>query len=445
MSRARTATDVAWVDLWGETLGAVAWDDARRIATFEFTPEFSRGSLDPAPIRLPIAAARRGDRIYEFPTLAGETFHGLPGLLADSLPDRFGHRVIDAWLAGQGRAPADFSPVERLCYVGRRAMGALEFRPALNEKLEQGVALEIDALVALASSVQRERATLTGTLDPRQPAKTADALLDLLRVGTSAGGARPKAVVAWNQQSGALRSGQVQAPPGFTHWLLKFDGVSDTQLGDGAGFGRIEYAYSLMARSAGIDMQPCRLLEEGGRAHFMTRRFDRRHDGTDDEHKVHLQSLCALGHFDYNVAGGYGYEQAFQVARQLGLPHPAAVELFRRMAFNVLSRNQDDHTKNIAFLMEPDGTWHLAPAFDLTFAYNPNGSWTDRHQMSIAGKRDDFVRDDLLETGKAMGVKTARHVLEEVADAVSRWPEFAGDSGVPADETRAIGKLHRRL
>jgi serine/threonine-protein kinase HipA len=327
--------------------------------------------------------------------------------------------------------------VERLCYTGRRAMGALEFEPAVDIKLDKSVPVEVGELVVLARTMLSQRADLQANLR----ADTSDALLDIIRVGTSAGGGRPKAVIAVNDETGEVRSGQVEAPPGFDHWILKFDGVRDSQLGETAGYGRVEYAYYRMALACGIEMTECRLLEEADRAHFMTRRFDR----PDGGRKLHLQSLCALAHFDFNHAGAYSYEQAFQVMRELRLPYPDAEQQYRRMVFNIIARNQDDHTKNIAFLMDPEGQWRLSPAYDVTYAYNPSGDWTSRHQMTVAGKREGFEREDLLQVGREMSINKPADIVGEVRDEVGRWGEFAGEAGVPSEKVAAIGATHRDL
>jgi serine/threonine-protein kinase HipA len=421
--------DVATVRLWERDIGAVAWNNDRRVGEFEYNSEFLRLGLDIAPLMMPL---RRG--IFSFPHLNRETFLGLPGFLADALPDRFGNRIIDAWLARQGRSSKNFTPVERLCYMGARGMGALEFRPAIGPQERKSIPIEISELAQLAAEILRHRTSWTVNLKGSK----AEALHTIIRVGTSAGGNRAKAVIAWNPATEEVRSGQVSAPPGFEPWILKFDGVNDRALGDPQGFGRMEYAYHRMAIMAGIEMTDCRLLEEDGRAHFMTRRFDRR-DGA----KIHMQSLCAIGHYDFNAAGEFGYEQAFLVIQRLNLGHPAMQELFRRMVFNVLSRNQDDHTRNIAFLMDRNGQWSLAPAFDVVWAYNPTGIWTDRHQMSINGKRDDLTRNDLLTVAGQFSIKGAQEIIEQVGDVVSRWPQFAAEADVPSDFRESIRKTHR--
>jgi serine/threonine-protein kinase HipA len=427
--------DTALVRMWDRLVGAVAWNDERRLATFEFDPDFLDEGLDLAPLKMPWAQARRAQARFNFPGLAFETFRGLPGLLADALPDQFGNSIIDAWLARQGRTAESFSPVERLCYTGRRAMGALEFEPAVVGALDESVPVEVGELVVLARTMLDNRAGLHANLQ----ADASDALLDIIRVGTSAGGGRPKAVIAVNDATGEVRSGQVEAPEGFDHWILKFDGVRDSQLGEPAGYGRIEFAYHLMAAACGIEMTTCRLLEESDRAHFMTRRFDRPGHGR----KLHLQSLCAMAHFDFNTAGAHSYEQAFQIMRELRLPYPDAEQQFRRTVFNIIARNQDDHTKNIAFLMDSEGEWRLSPAFDVTYAYNPTGDWTNRHQMTLAGKREGFTREDLLTVGREMSIKKGADIIAEVGEAVGRWAEFAIAAGVSEERAAAIGGTHR--
>ena len=428
---------IAEVRLWGRTIGAVVIDDGRDYAAFEFTPEFSASGIEVSPITMPL-----GTRVYEFPELPRPTFHGLPGLLADSLPDRFGNALIDAWLATQGRTPDSFSSVERLCYTGTRGMGALEYAPALGPRSARAKLIDVDALVTLASDVLSRHEHIGGRLAEDVDTK---ALTDILTVGTSAGGARAKAVIAWNRQTNEVRSGQVAAGEGFEYWLLKFDGVTgnrDKELEDPRGYGVIEYAYALMAQSAGITMAECRLLEEHGRRHFMTKRFDR----LDDGRKLHMLSLGAMAHLDYNQPGAHGYEQAFQVMRRLALPMAAFEEQFRRMVFNIVARNQDDHVKNIAFLMDKTGAWSLAPAFDVTYSYNPSGAWTSSHQMTVNGKRDGFTRADLRAVARSAGLKQGRAdaILDEVAAAVGRWPEFAAAAALDEGVAERIGQAQRR-
>ncbi len=427
---------LAEVILWDTRVGAVSQPDGEPIATFEYDPGFAGSGIELSPIEMPLAAGRR----YRFPSLSEESFAGLPGLLADSLPDRYGNALIDAWLATQDRDPGSFDAVERLCYIGRRGMGALEFRPATGPRPTKSHAIDVAALAELANEVMAERADLIASLAKPDREGT---LKEILRVGTSAGGARAKALIALNPDTGEVHSGQLDVDPGFEHWILKFDGVEDStrDLGASRGYGAIEWVYSRMAVAAGIEMAECRLLEENGRRHFMTRRFDRGPDGD----KLHMQSLAGLAHLDYRQPGANSYEQAFRVIRRLGLPRGAIEQQFLRMAFNVVARNQDDHVKNIAFLMDRAGHWSLSPAFDVVYAYNPAGRWTSAHQMSVNGKRDEITLKDLRQVAELVSVKRSRadELLARVVDAVGRWPEVAGDAGVSEDRIARIERAHR--
>jgi serine/threonine-protein kinase HipA len=427
---------IAKVQLWGRTIGAVSTVEGRDYAAFQYDPEFARSGIEVSPFTMPLS-----DRVSVFPELPRTAFHGLPGLLADSLPDRFGNALINAWLAMQGRTPESFNAVERLCYTGNRGMGALEFVPALGPKPTTAARIEIDALVRRASEVLAQRGGIKADFTGRTRKK---ALNDILRVGTSAGGARAKAVIAWNRATNEVRSGQIAAGDGFEYWLLKFDGVSgnqDKELEDPKGYGAIEYAYHLMARAAGIAMSECRLLEENGRCHFMARRFDR----LAGSEKLHMQSLCALAHFDFNQPGAYAYEQALLAIRQLKLPMQAMEEQFRRMVFNIVARNQDDHVKNIAFLMDQQGRWSLAPAFDTTYSYNPSGAWKATHQMTMNGRRDGFTMEDFRACARNALMKRGRAdaIIEEVRTAVVRWPEFAAQARVAEPRCARIRASHR--
>ncbi len=429
---------LAEVKLWGKTIGAVALPDGEDVASFEYDAAFAQSGIQVAPLAMPLSR-----RVYRFPELARQTFHGLPGLLSDSLPDKFGNALIDAWLASQGRQAGSFNAVERLCYIGQRGMGALEFVPATGPAAKQTTHIEVSQLVELASDVLNHRNDLQASFAGKG---RADALRDILRVGTSAGGARAKAVIAWNPQTNEVRSGQVKADQGFEYWLLKFDGVSgnkDKELEDPRGYGLIEYAYSLMALDCGIEISECRLFHENGRSHFMTRRFDRLPGGE----KVHMQSLCALAHYDFNMAGAYSYEQALLAMRQLQLPMQAIEQLFRRMAFNIVARNQDDHVKNIAFLMNKAGEWSLSPAFDMTYSFNPLGAWTASHQMTMNGKREGFTLEDFNACAKTASMKRGRaaKIVAEVQATVSKWPTFADQAGLPESvRDRIQGTLNLR-
>jgi serine/threonine-protein kinase HipA len=427
---------VAEVKLWGKSIGAVSWDEGAGVAHFEYDPDFIRSGIEVAPLTMPLSK-----QIYTFPALPRETFHGLPGLLADSLPDDFGNALINVWLANQGRSPETFNPVERLCYTGIRGMGALEYLPSQGALKDKSELVDVKALVELASKILTKRNALQGFFDPEL---REDSLQDILRVGTSAGGARAKAIIAWNQKTNEVRSGQVKAGKGFSYWLLKFDGVSgnrDKELDDPAGYGLIEHAYYHMAKKAGIDMEESRLLKENGRSHFMTRRFDR----TDTGQKIHMQSFCAMEHFDFKKAGAHSYEQALRTIRKLGMPMAMIEEQFRRMAFNIIGRNQDDHVKNIAFLMDKAGNWSLSPAFDMTYSYNPQGDWTSRHQMSLNSKRDDFTIEDFKACAKNVSMKRGRaeEIVRQVQEAVLQWNYFAAKSGVPPEVADGIAKAHR--
>ena len=415
---------VAEVRLWGRTIGAVSLEEGDEVAAFEYDPAFAGSGIEISPLTMPLS-----NRVYTFPELSRKTFYGLPGLLADSLPDKFGHVLINAWLATQGRQPDSFNVVERLCYTGERGMGALEFAPATGPKARQASRIQIDKLVELASEILTHRNNLQVSFADKSREQ---ALTDILRVGTSAGGARAKAVIAWNPSTNEVRSGQIPAGAGFEYWLLKFDGVTgnkDKELEDPQGYGVIEYAYYKMARDCGIDISECRLFEENGRRHFMTRRFDRLAGGE----KLHMLSLCALAHYDFNMAGAYAYEQALLVIRQMGLPMSAIEEQFRRMVFNIIARNQDDHVKNIAFLMDKSGNWSLSPAFDVIYSFNPVGAWTASHQMTLNGKRDDFTMDDFKACAKAASMKRGRAetIINEVRETASRWKDYAEEAGVP--------------
>lgn len=421
----------AWVRLWGKTIGAVLLNDGEDVASFEYDPGFVTSGIEVSPLVMPLST-----RVYSFPGLARATFRGLPGLLADSLPDRFGNALIDTWLATQGRTPESFNAIDRLCYIGNRGMGALEFAPVTGPAAKGTRNIQIDLLVELASEILSQRGDLSVSF---QEVSRQRALTEILRIGTSAGGARAKALIAWNPQTNEVRSGQIDAGPGFEYWLLKFDGVKgnrDKEMEDPKGYGAIEFACYLMAKDCGIAMEECRLFEENDRRHFMTRRFDRTRDGK----KIHMQSLCALAHFDFNLAGAYSYEQALLAMRQLKLPMSAIEEQFRRMVFNIVIRNQDDHVKNIAFLMDKAGNWSLSPAFDLTYSFNPGGLWTATHQMSMNGKRKDFVLDDFKACARAALMKKGRaeSILAEVLEVTSKWPDYAAKAGVPGPTMKKV-------
>jgi serine/threonine-protein kinase HipA len=423
--------ETAYVNLWDNRVGAVAWNAERGTGTFQFDPSFLKSDLDIAPLTIPLREVK--DRPINFPELRNSpAFKGLPGILADSLPDRYGNALINTWLARNGRPSGSLNPVEMLCFIGKRGIGALEFDPAFPKGQEKSANVEIGNLVQIANEILTGRQDFSANLSGDEER----ALLSILKIGTSAGGARAKAVIAYNPQTNEVRSGQVAAPKGFTHWLIKFDGVTDSQFGITHGYGRVEMAYHLMAVAAGIEMTECRLLEESGRAHFMTRRFDR----APDKGKIHMQSFCALRHFDFTDISSFSYEQLFETMRMLGLPYPEAEQLFRRMVFNVIARNCDDHTKNFAFLMDKSGVWRLSPAFDICHSFRPGSAWVSQQSLSVNGKRKDFSRNDFLSVAKSMNIKKADKIITQVNDAVKSWPLFAEETRVKAELRDAIGK-----
>lgn len=425
---------VAEVHIWNYFVGAVAWDENRQITTFEYDPQFKQLGWDLSPIKMPINSSKS---LFEFTELKKirdsiyDTFKGLPGLLADSLPDNYGNQLINIWLAKQGRPQNSMNPVEMLCFLGNRGMGALEFKPASIKQSSYTFSVEIDSLVNVASKMLNQRESFNTNL----PKDEKQALLEILKIGTSAGGARPKAVIAWNERTGEVRSGQTKVPNGFEHWLIKLDGVSDVQLGTSHDFGRVEMAYYNMATACGINMMPSRLFEENGRAHFMTKRFDR-----DCNIKHHVQTVCALKHFDFNLVNSFSYEQLFQSMRELKLTYSEAEQMFRRMVFNVVARNCDDHTKNFAFLLEKDRSWKLAPAYDVCHAYRPDSEWVSQHALSINGKRTEISKFDLLTIGKSIRCKNAKEIIDQISCTVQRWPDFAYDLKVKPILRDAINK-----
>jgi len=426
----------AYIHLWGKRVGAIAWDAATHLGSFEFEPGFLSQNWDLAPLKMPISQAR--GRVFSFPELSqSNTFKGLPGLLSDVLPDKYGNTLINAWLAQQGRPTNSLNPVEILCFIGKRGMGALEFEPAEPQAGAASTNIEMNHLVHIAQEIMLGRKEFQTNLS----ADEQKALAQILKIGTSAGGARAKALIAFNAQTGEVRSGQAEAPKGFTHWLIKFDGVVDEQLslGDGPlgtsnGYGRVEMAYYKMALASGIDMMESRLLEEHGRAHFMTKRFDR----ILDQGKLHVQSFCGMQHVDFTEINAYSYEQLFQTMRMLRLSYPEAEQLFRRMVFNVLARNCDDHTKNFAFTMNQTGEWHLSPAYDICHAYRPGSPWVSRQSLSVNGERDQISHQDLLAVAKSMNIKKPKQIFGEVKTQVSRWEYFAEEQQVPSLLLKAI-------
>lgn len=412
----------AFVNIWNRRVGAISWDNEQGVSSFEFDINFLDSNCDISPIMMPLS---RGNRIFTFrETQNSITFKGLPGLLADILPDKYGNTLINNWLIRQGRPVNSLNPVEILCFIGNRGMGALEFEPVNPKPNNNSTKIEIDSLVDVAEQI------LSGRMDFKTNITEAEekALYDILKIGSSVGGARAKALIAYNEKTGEVRSGQAKAPKGFSYWLIKFDGVTDSQFGSSAGYGRVEMAYYKMAKAAGINMMESRLLFENNRAHFMTKRFDR----TSDNEKLHVQTFCAMRHYDFNEVKLYSYEELFETMRELGLTYPEAQELFRRMVFNVVSKNCDDHTKNFAFLMDKTGEWRLSPAYDVCHAYRPGSDWVSQHALSINGKRKNFTREDLLSIGRSMNIKNSISIINDVLEVCSSWDTYADE--VQVDE-----------
>lgn len=419
--------EAAEVFLWGRRIGVVSRIEGKPFATFAYDSAFCESGIEPSPLMMPNATGA-----YSFPNLPLMSFHGLPGMLSDSVPDKFGNAVIGVWLKSQGRMPNSLTPIERLCYTGMRGMGALEYRPALFTEGNEGEKVHVDTLAELADQVLKSRKESVAKLVPDIKRYSS-----ILKVGSSAGGARAKALIGWNEATGEVRSGQVKLPEGFGYWLIKFDGLTgngDKEGDDKWGYGRVEYAYHLMAKAAGIEMSECRLWDK---RHFMTRRFDRLENGG----KLHMQTLGALAHFDFNDPTAYSYEQAFRVTRQVVNHAKANEQLFRRMTFNILAWNCDDHVKNIAYLMDRGGRWSLAPAYDECYAHNHDGDWTSQHQMSINGKRTGITDEDILTCAHFanMRERKAKIVLDEIKDVVREWPRFAAEAEVRDDFATAIG------
>ncbi len=429
--------NTAYVKIWGELAGAIAWDEKNGIASFEYEPKFKRWGWDLSPLKMPITDNRK---VYYFPELrrnkldTSDTFKGLPGLLADVLPDRYGNQLINMWLAQQGRPQDDMNPVELLCFIGSRGMGALEFEPTTLKDTPKTFSVELDSMIDIAQKMLSNKLAFTTNLKKEEE----KGVLEILKIGTSAGGARPKAVIAYNEKTGEVKSGQTKAPKGFEHWLIKLDGVSDVQLGASKGYGRVEMAYYNMATACGITMMPSRLLEENGRAHFMTKRFDR--EGSETKH--HIQTLCALKHFDFNLVTSFSYEQLFQTMRELKLSYQDMEQQFRRMVFNVIARNCDDHTKNFSFILMKDRAWELAPAYDVCHAYRPGSEWVSQHALSINNKRQEITKTDLLAIGELISSKKAAAIIDEVNETVSRWKTFANEVEVDKKLRDSIAKTH---
>lgn len=422
----------AFVNIWNIRVGAISWNPNTGIGTFQYDKDFLKLGINLSPILMPV---ENGNILYEFQENRDKsTFKGLPGLLADILPDKYGNALINAWLASQGRPSDSLNPVEMLCFIGERGMGALEFEPVQPESKNTSTKIELVKLIDIAEEILSRRKDFSTHLSKGEE----KALFEILRIGSSAGGARAKALIAYNEKTGEIRSGQAKASRGFEHWLIKFDGVTDSQFGASIGYGRVEKAYYDMAIESGIQMMPSRLLEENGRAHFLTKRFDR----VRNNEKIHVQTFCALRHYDFNEVNLFSYEELFETMRMLGLSYPEAQELFRRMVFNVMSRNCDDHTKNFAFIMNKKGEWKLAPAYDICHAYRPDSAWVSQHSLSINAKRKNISRNDLLEVANSMNIKNAEEIIDKIATVITNWKFYAKAVKVDEELMNAIAKTH---
>lgn len=424
----------AYVNIWNKRVGAVAWNEEEGIATFRYDPEFLETGLDLSPVMMPLNESLN----YRFPEHRNTTtFKGLPGMLADVLPDKYGNALINQWLVKQNRPANSINPVETLCFIGKRAMGALEFEPSEPKITGHSIKLEMNELIDITSKILSGRQAFLTNLQPDQE----KALQAILKIGTSAGGARAKALIEFNKETKEIRSGQANAPKGFDHYLIKFDGIEDEQFGTSIGYGRVEMAYYKMAVDAGIEMMESELLEENGRAHFMTKRFDR----VQGKGKIHVQSFCAMRHYDFKDIDIYSYEDLFETMRLLVLPYPQAEQLFRRMVFNVIARNCDDHTKNFAFTMDKSGEWSLSPAFDVCHAYRPSSTWVSQHCLSVNGKRKNIERADLLEVARKMNIKGASEIIDQVDQVIGKWKKYADDQKVDPELREAIKSTFVRM
>ncbi|MCQ2336062.1 MAG: type II toxin-antitoxin system HipA family toxin [Paludibacteraceae bacterium] len=410
------------VMLYGRQIATAAYERNSPIVSLEYTNDIIESGVEPSPLLMPV---KKGVS-YSFANIGEETFKGLPGLLADSLPDTYGRKLFEQWLRITGRTSGN--TLESLCFMGKRCMGALEFEPAADYAVNKDQLFEMESLIDVADKALNNKMEFSSNM------KNDSAIADIIQLGTSAGGQRAKAVIAYNSKTGEIRSGQTDAPDGFEHYLIKLDGVNGTTgLRETNNYGRVEYSFYKLAKACGIDISDCSLLEENGRAHFMTKRFDRMNGK-----KIHMQTLCGIAHYDYRSSGTYSYEQAFQIMRGLHLTYSEMSEMFKRLVLNIVIRNQDDHTKNISFLMNEKGEWRLSPAYDVGFAYNPHGLWTNQHQMSVNNKFSNITRKDLLKLASDININGASEIIDYICRVAKQWPDIANLCGVPADKSDAI-------
>ena len=418
---------IVQVKLYDEILGTIDWNANKGSSIFQYSNNALNREIEPSPIIMPTQ-----ERIFET-NRDHINFHNLPYLLSDSMPDDFGNTMMKEWLKQKKLSIDDINPVDRLTYVGRRGMGALEYEP-VSYKENNNYNVTISELLEVAKKV------LEGKEETSYDDLDKDSLSDILRIGTSVGGARAKALVAIkfdsNKKITEIKSGDITQTEGYSYWLLKIDGANEKTLGEGEGLGKIEYAYYLLAKESGIEMSDSILFEENNRFHFLTKRFDR----TDNGDKIHMQTFGALAGIDYKIQKASSYETLFRVMKRLSLPYYQFEQQYRRALFNVIARNHDDHVKNFSFLMDKVGKWKISPAYDINYSYSPGGTWTNVHQSSINNKFDNFSRDDLLSLGKTFGIKKANHILDEIIAAVNLWPKIATEVDIPKKEIEARSK-----
>jgi len=436
--------DSCIVRLWGQAVGLLEWNEFRQFASFRYYKDFLNSGYKISPLKLPLE-----EKTYFFPELRAradlpeaftDTFCGLPGVFADSLPERYGNHLMKSFLDRQSLDFSDLNPIERLCYVGKRGMGALEYEPAAELISNKEEKIFVDDLLQTARDILAENE------NKHEKARDDQLLNQLIEIGTSAGGAKAKALIALKMQDGKIKdiySGQAAPKEDLSYWILKFSDTKNDEHHSDKYTGALEYAYYLMAKDCGIQMMESSVLKDGtGLSHFMTRRFDRV-KGT----KVHMVSFCGIAHQDRNPPGNVGYEKLFETIRRLNLDYSSTEEMYRRMVFNVLSRNQDDHTKNHAFLMLPDGKWGLSPAYDLCFSYKKNHKFIGAQQMSVNSKRDDFTFEDLLACASAADLSKAKakRIIDEVKYSLAKWLDFAEEAELPAENAKAIEQYFRTL
>lgn len=399
--------NIVQVSIWGKNVGLLSWDDKRGCSSFQFDRDFINNGLDIAPLVAPLSSAivQRG---FPFSGNKEKPYYGLPEFIADSLPDHWGNVVFQKWLEANNLHTRQINIVDRLSFIGKRAMGAFEFQPA-HIKEDASIDIELSSLYELANRIFNDRQNVSIDIN------NGLIIEDLYKVGTSAGGQRPKAIIAIDETTGIIRSGQADLPQNFKHYILKFD----TSKPDDFPFTKIEMAYYLMARDCGIDMMPSKLVEIEGTQNFLTQRFDRV-DGI----RIHTQTMAAMSSFADT------YEDLFVIGRKINLTAEEQTQQYRRMVFNILAGNVDDHTKNFSFLMYPNGEWHIAPAYDLIFSIDPDSRLFRNHELSVRGKRNNITRKDLIDFAKAQDIKNPANIIEQTIEVVKKFNDYAEQVGI---------------